>query len=154
VQAILDQRAVDMCKHINVRLQSVVSNPVFKGSSSNHPNDSTLFSRSEDLRSGLEPSVEKARDYCTKAVTLYQGRQYTEQILEWCGILVDVLEVARQRDLSNRSGVTEDNVIKSWRELWSLKHLHNQIVGATDLTPPLASTFSKTHNSKIKRQPC
>jgi len=30
VQAILDQRAVDMCKNINVRLRSVVSNPVFK----------------------------------------------------------------------------------------------------------------------------
>jgi len=25
------------------------------------------------------------------------------------------------------------NVVKSWRELWPLKHLHNQIVGATDL---------------------
>ena len=88
MQAILDQRAVDMCKHINVRLQSVVSNPVFKGSSSNHPNDSPLFSRSEDLRSGLEPLVEKAR-----AVPLYQGlEQYTDQTLEWCDILVDVLE--------------------------------------------------------------
>jgi len=63
VQAILDQRAVDMCKTINVRLRSVVFNPAFKGSSSNHPNDSTLFSRYEDLRSGLEPLVEKARDY-------------------------------------------------------------------------------------------
>jgi len=39
VQAILDQRAVDMCKNKNVRLLSVVSNPVFKGASSNHPND-------------------------------------------------------------------------------------------------------------------
>jgi len=66
----------------------VVSNPVFKGSSSNRPDDSTLFSRSEDLRGGLEPLVEKAR-----AVPLYQGlEQYTEQTLEWCDILVDVLE--------------------------------------------------------------
>ena len=88
VQAILDQSAVDMCKNINVRLRSAVSNPVFKGSSSNRPDDSTLFSRSEDLRGGLEPLVEKAR-----AVPLYQGlEQYTEQTLEWCDILVDVLE--------------------------------------------------------------
>ena len=67
---IKDQRR---CKTINVRLRSVVSNPIFKGSSSNRPHNSTLFSRSEDLRSGLEPLVEKAGDYCTKAVSLYQG---------------------------------------------------------------------------------
>ena len=48
VQAILDRLAVDMCKNINVRLRSVVSNPVFKGSSSNHPNDSALFSQREN----------------------------------------------------------------------------------------------------------
>jgi len=74
---------------------------------------STLFSRSEDLRSGLEPLVEKARDYCSKAVSLYQGlEQYTELTLEWCDILVDVLEVSRQRDLSNGSGVTEEQCDK------------------------------------------
>jgi len=75
-----------MCKNINVRLRSVVSNPVFKGSSSNHPNDPTLFSCSEDLGSGLEPLVEKACDFCTKAVALYQGlEQCAEHTLEWCG---------------------------------------------------------------------
>jgi len=68
VQAILDQSAVDMCKNINVRLRSAVSNPVFKGSSSNHPNDFTLFSRSEDFRSELSHWLRKL---VTTALKLY-----------------------------------------------------------------------------------
>ena len=105
VQAILDQHAVDMCK---TSMFGCGVSVLIRFSKVQVPT-STLFSRSEDLRSGLEPLVEKARDYYPTAVSLYQGlEQCTEQTLEWCDILVDVLEVTRQRDLSNGSGVTEE----------------------------------------------
>jgi len=59
--------------------------------------------------------VEKAHDYCTKAVSLYQGlEQYTELTLEWCDILVDVLEVSRQHDLSMGQESPRNNVIHNF----------------------------------------
>ena len=84
----------------------------------------------------MEPLVEKARDYCTKAVSLYQGlEQCTEQTLEWCDILVDVFEVARQRDRSHGSGVTEEQCDKVVAGVMAIKAFapSNSGMIATDL---------------------
>jgi hypothetical protein len=56
--------------------------------------NSTLFLISATANTGMKPLFERARDYCTKAVFIYQGlEECSDQTLEWCEILIDILHI-------------------------------------------------------------
>ena len=112
LQTGLDQRAIGMGKKLSGMLQSLRNAPAFKVNNHTRP-DSTLFANHTASNISLEPLFETARDYCTKAVSIYQGlEECADQTLQWCEILIDVLQIWRKVNLSNNEGTTEEQCDK------------------------------------------
>lgn len=89
----LDQKATDIGKRLVNQLRNI-SVPVSKSSKRS---ESTLFGDHVPCSENLKLMLGKGRDLCTKALSLYQGREYCEdQTLEWCDILLDVIEISSQ----------------------------------------------------------
>lgn len=94
LQAGLDQRALGMGKKLSSMLRNVE-----KSSSKSMGTNSTLFAQNVQRSINMKPLFQKARDYCAKALSVYQGRdECHEQTIEWCDILLEVLNLWRQQE--------------------------------------------------------
>ncbi len=96
VQVALDKRTVVLGKDVISRLRATLSIHTKNQASSERPG-STLFARPEQPDNGLDPLLGKAREYCTRVLSMYQGLDdCSEQTEEWCDILIEVIQMVRQ----------------------------------------------------------
>ena len=101
----LDQRGIEIGKHLISQLR-IISIPVSTSSLLKHT-ESTLFG-GQVKHNDMKPLLEKARAFCTKGVSLYQGQEHcADQTLEWSDILLNVLEISRESKLPGGSDVSE-----------------------------------------------
>ena len=96
----LDRRGINIGQHLISKLRTF--------SVSTAKSESTLFGGQVNLSNKLKDLLERSRDFCTKALSLYQGQEEcSEQTLEWCDILLHILEMSRETNASSAAGVTE-----------------------------------------------
>jgi hypothetical protein len=96
----LDRRGINIGQHLISKLR------IF--SVSTVKSESTLFGGQVNLSNKFKHLLERARDFCTKALSLYQGQEEcSEQTLEWCDILLHILEMSRETNVSSAGGVAE-----------------------------------------------
>ena len=140
LQTGLDQRAIGMGKKLSGMLRSLRDGPLSKVNN-NAQSNSTLFITPAPANTGLEPLFETARDYCTKAVSIYQGfEECSDQILEWCEILIDILHIWRQINQPGEGGITEEQCDKVIAGVMAIK-AH-------------AESMSRSYGSALKTARC
>ena len=109
----LDHRVKVMGYDLSNRLRSFM----FASSVTNTGNNNLVAPRPKVLpaqENKIDILLEKARNYCAKALSLYQSHQNNEQTIEWCDIFLKVNEVWRLNKTSKGvnpvSDVDWDNI--------------------------------------------
>ena len=98
----IDHRGLEMGNRLVSSLR-IISSPASESTNSNNP-ASTLFAGQPNSNDSLKRLLDEVRDVSTKGLSLYQGiDKCAEQTLGWCDILLDILDMTREINVSGRN---------------------------------------------------